>query len=96
MSSKVNNKIHKGIKFANQNRNVILGQFQYLGRWVNKDQFRAYVYNSKGDQKLANSYNEFQEDIASGLWFASKPEGLSEVPVSKERKQKYGIIRTES
>lgn len=73
MSSKVSNKIPKNIKSANQ-RHIVHGQFQYLGRWVNKDQFRAYVYNDKGEQKLADSYHEFQTLTTSGLWFAERPE----------------------
>jgi hypothetical protein len=58
-------------------------QFQYLGRWVDKAHFRAFVYDKKNGQKLANSYNEYESLIASGLWFASK-EDASKV----ERKQK--------
>lgn len=93
MSSKVSNKYHSRIKVANP-RNVITGQFQYLGRWVNKDQFRAYVYNDKGDQKLADSYHEYEQLISSGLWFAVKPEKI--VAVSKERKPKDDTIRPTS
>jgi hypothetical protein len=46
-------------------------QVPYMGRWVPKDQFRAYVY-SESEQKLADSWDEFQRLIASGLWFESK------------------------
>lgn len=49
------------------------GQFQYLGRWVDKNTFRAFVYDKKGNEKLANSYDEFEELTSSGIWFASKP-----------------------
>ena len=65
------------------------GQFQYLGRWVNKEHFRAFVYNDKGEQKLADSYNEFESLTESGIWFASKPE------LSQKRKQK-DVIRSDS
>jgi hypothetical protein len=44
-------------------------QFQYMGRWVSKEHFRAFVYNEKGDQKLAESYNDYQNLIASGIWY---------------------------
>ncbi len=64
--SQMNNKLRK-LKDIHQ------GQFQYLGRWVDKDTFRAYVYDKKENEKLANSYNEFEELISSGLWFAQKP-----------------------
>lgn len=66
------------------------GQFQYLGRWVNKEHFRAFVYDEKGEQKLANSYKEFESLTSSGIWFESKPEA------SQKRKQKDGIVRTNS
>ena len=49
------------------------GQFNYLGRWVNKEHFRAFVYNEQHEQKLADSYKEFESLIASGLWYAEKP-----------------------
>lgn len=46
-------------------------QVLYQGRWVSKQFFRAFVYNSTS-QKLANSYKEFSDLISSGAWFASK------------------------
>lgn len=59
------------------------GQFQYLGRWVNKEFFRAFIYNDKGESKLANSYQEFESLTHSGIWYAEKP------IASPERKHKY-------
>lgn len=46
-------------------------QVLYLGRWINKSTFRAFVYNEDGE-KLANSYAEYESLIASGLWLAEK------------------------
>lgn len=46
-------------------------QVLYLGRWVSREFFRAFVFNSSG-QHLANSYDEFSELISSGAWFAEK------------------------
>jgi len=60
------------------------GQFNYLGRWVDKHTFRAFVYSDKGDEKLANSYQEFISLTTSGLWYASKPNA------PKDRKPKHG------
>lgn len=48
---------------------TIDGQVLYLGRWVPRDSFRAFVYNS-GDKKLCNSYDEYQLSVSSGQWFA--------------------------
>jgi hypothetical protein len=59
-------------------------QVLYLGRWVEKATFRTFVYNDK-EQKLANSYHEFEELIASGLWFTEKP---TDVLLVKEKKGK--------
>jgi hypothetical protein len=47
-------------------------QVMYLGRWVNKDNFRVFVYNEKS-KKLVNSYEEYEELISSTLWFSEKP-----------------------
>lgn len=62
------------------------GQFLYCGRWVNKENFRAYVYGGKGEKKLANSYKDFEALIASGEWFTSKP--VKDAP--QKRKQRDG------
>lgn len=51
-------------------------QVLYLGRWVPKRHFKAFVYNKSG-QILANSYREFKQLISSGVWFADK-ESISE------------------
>lgn len=47
------------------------GQVLYLGRWVPRDSFRVFVYNTSG-QKLCNSYDEYQKLISSGTWWAEK------------------------
>jgi hypothetical protein len=49
-------------------------QFQYCERWVNKENFRAFVYDINGNKKLANSYDEFFKLTSSGIWFEKKPE----------------------
>lgn len=59
------------------------GQILYLGRWVDKEHFSAFVYNSKGEERLASSYKEFEDLTTSGVWFASKDDA------SKNRKQKH-------
>lgn len=42
-------------------------QVLYLGRWVSREHFRAFVYNKEG-KKLANTYEEYGQLISSGLW----------------------------
>ncbi|CAB4133971.1 hypothetical protein UFOVP265_58 [uncultured Caudovirales phage] len=73
-------------------RTSTVEQFQYLGRWVDKSYFRAFVYDKNGQQKLANNYNEFESLTDSGIWFASKPEPEA----SNGRKRKDGIIQSDS
>lgn len=51
------------------------GQVLYLGRWVPRDSFRAFVYNSS-DKKLCNSYDEYQSLVSSGSWFAEPVEQI--------------------
>ncbi len=75
------------------------GQFNYLGRWVDKSTFRAFVYDKNGEQKLAGSYQVFEELTGSGIYFASKPEPEAfkepeaPAPIPMDRKNKNGTIR---
>lgn len=57
-------------------------QVEYLGKWVSKEYFRAWVYNAAG-KKLANSWDEFTRLIDSGEWFASQDEIVKPEPVKK-------------
>lgn len=43
----------------------------YLGRIVSKNNFRTYVYGTKGEQKLVESWREYENHMETGLWFAS-------------------------
>lgn len=60
-------------------------QFEYLGRWVDKKHFRAFVYSGE-KQKLANSYEEFMKLIGSGEWKVNK---------SKRKLSEKKLIETE-
>ena len=60
------------------------GQFQYLGRWVDKKHFRAFVYSKDGKEKLASTYEEYEDLVTSGIWFATKDEAST-----KREKPKY-------
>ncbi len=65
-----------------QQKARIEGQFEYQGRWVDKKHFRAFVY-SEIEKKLAESYEEYQRLVGSGLWFSTK----EEVILSKKDKE---------
>lgn len=53
-------------------------QVLYLGRFVDKHTFTAFVYQQteKGlfNEKLAKNYDEYKQLISSGEWFSSKKE----------------------
>jgi hypothetical protein len=63
---------------------------QYMGKIVSKTNFRAYIYKPDGSQKLVNSWDEYEECIASGIWFST-------VEAAKERfqfqEQKKGEVK---
>jgi hypothetical protein len=65
------------------------GQFQYLGRWVDKSTFRAFVYNKYGESTLADSYEKYESLILSGIWFDSK----FEIPTDGKKKN---AVRSDS
>jgi hypothetical protein len=72
-------------------------QVFYMGRMIDRDSFRTYVYKAN-EQKLANSYGEYEELISSGLWYATKEDALAAkaadaLPVVRRgRKPKDGAI----
>lgn len=74
----------------NQEKPKKVCQVFYNNRWVDKNNFRAFVYNGS-EQKLAESYKEYEDLIASGLWFSKKDQTIVNQPkVSKARKPKDG------
>jgi hypothetical protein len=44
----------------------------YNGRSVPKDGFRVFIYGINNTEKLVNSWDEYQKEISSGLWFSTK------------------------
>lgn len=64
-------------------------QVMYLGRWVNKEHFRTFVYNEKSE-KIVNSYDEYEAAIASGLWFAERPIASPKKPKKVEELNTHG------
>lgn len=68
-------------------------QIKYLGKWVNREHFRVFVYNAEG-QTLAKNAEEYESLIHSGLWFDSV-ENIPKVSV-KIRKSKHGITDSDS
>lgn len=73
-----------------ENKDNTEKQVLYLGRWVDREHFRAFVYNVSKEAKLAKSYVEFENLLSTGIWFDS----LDNLPKSGEgklsRKNKNG------
>jgi hypothetical protein len=44
----------------------------YQGRVIPKKGFRAWIYSLNSESKLVNSWDEYQTEISSGVWFSSK------------------------
>ena len=66
-------------------------QVFYQSRWVNRDNFRVFVY-SETEQKLVNSYQEYSDLIESGVWFSTQEEVGTKQPIHirSGRKAKNG------
>lgn len=58
----------------------------YLGRAVQIEGFRAFVYSFDNEQKLVDSWSEYQSAIASGVWFSTK----DSVPSKSQKAKKKG------
>ena len=76
-----------------QVKNNVKKQVMYLGRWIDREHFRAFVYKA-GEQKLAESYSEFESLIGSGTWFDSI-ESIPKIGIEKTRKSKHGVTKPE-
>lgn len=59
---------------------------QYDGRYVPKKGFRTFIYGFDNTVKLVNSWEEYEQDMCSGLWFAK----ASDVPANLKSKKKGG------
>ena len=58
----------------------------YLGRIVSKENFRAFIYSPNNQEKLVNSWEEFEREIATGIWFVDKADAIK--PLEKEEDSK--------
>ena len=58
----------------------------YLGRIVEKEHFRTFVYAPDGKQKLVESWDEFERCMESGLWFSTKEDATTRIEVEKPKR----------
>jgi len=74
----------------------VSAQVEYLGRYVDKNSFCAFVYNNEGE-KLAKSWEEYQNMVGSGLWHPTKELALAckkeekKEEVKPQRKSKFYV-----
>lgn len=64
---------------------------QYLGRLVSKENFRVYVYGSHGQRKLVQSWDEYQEHMQTGIWFATREDVVTESPKKTKKKKDVSL-----
>jgi hypothetical protein len=63
----------------------------YLGRPVSKENFRAFIYAPDGRQRLVESWDEFEANMQSGVWFATRNDAIvskQSAPKPKTRQKK--------
>jgi len=58
-----------------------MSKVSYLGRMVDEEGFRAFIY-AKDQQKIVNSWREFTNEMSTGVWFAT----ADDVPKKKATK----------
>lgn len=56
----------------------------YLGRIVEKKNFRAYIYGANGERRLVESWEEFEANMQSGIWFATIEDANAHNPIVEE------------
>jgi hypothetical protein len=64
----------------------------YDGRMVSKEGFRAFIYGRDDQKKCVNSWLEFEEHMASGLWFASLSDVLESQSVIEDAPVTGGVL----
>jgi hypothetical protein len=79
-------------RIRNQLKETPGEQVLYLGRWVDKQTFCAFVYDVGGNEKLAKSYDEYQSLVGSGLYFATLLEAQN--PASAASKEEIEAGKT--
>jgi len=63
----------------------VLDEVIYNGKRIQKKQFRAFIYGAEDKRKLVNSYDEFEANLATGIWFASKDKVPAKAKVLRKK-----------
>lgn len=51
----------------------------YQGRPISTHGFRVFIYGPMNQQKIVNSWKDYQAHIATGLWFSKKEDVKEEI-----------------
>lgn len=62
----------------------------YQGRMVPKHSFRAFVYNTQGEQRLAQNWTDYQQLMDSCVWFSTLDDAKIHLDAEKKPKAKKG------
>jgi hypothetical protein len=57
----------------------------YLGRIVEKKHFRAFIHAPDGAKRLVESWDEFEANMQSGVWFATPEDAKASIEKPKPR-----------
>lgn len=75
------------MKYNKSDQSNVVQLIDFKGRMVDKNQFRAFIFNSKGERHLAETYDEYIEMVSSGLWFDSLIEAQKIKPKKRRVKK---------
>lgn len=60
----------------------------YMGKIVQKEHFRTFIYSPEGTQRLVESWDEYTQCMETGVWFATKQEALDAIKKAEPEKPK--------
>lgn len=66
----------------------------YLGRPIQKEHFRTFIYDANDNKKCVESWQEFEEEMASGIWFDTlekAQEAKESIRLAKEEEEKIVV-----
>lgn len=59
----------------------------YLGRVVPIENFRTFVYGADGTQKIAKSWEDYEAQISSGVWFPTREDATKNAALDDKTKR---------
>lgn len=67
----------------------------YLGRIVEKKNFRTFVYGSNDEKKIVESWEAYEAAMQSGIWFATVEDAKAMKEIAEEAEQNKEEVRAE-